>query len=527
MASTGIIQQFAAIWRQIGINQRLSIVLVGLGSIAAVAGMVYWGGRPNFGLLYSGLSRKDAAAVVAQLETEAIPYRLEDNGTTVLVSTEQIQKARGKLLTQGIPAGGDGFEILDKHVLGTTDFSERKTFLRAVQGELARTIGCIEGIEWARVHISAPEPSVFLEKDRPTTASVLVKTRGSARLNPTQVASIASLVARSVEGLEPKNVTITDQFLNPLSKGVSDDGPAAPTAHLDAQREVEHNIARKVQDLLDTSLGQGRSAVSVSADIALKAEEHRIKQFEKEGRVAKREKTTNSKTTGGEGGSGGPAGAASNLPGGAQPSPATASARTSTDTNEEIDYEVPVKEIIKHDRGVTVKRITVSVLVAGTHSVERDKDGKETGKKFQPVPEASLAKLTDAVKQAAGYDTQRGDQVKVDCVEFNEPEPAVSAAEVAKERQWDFILRAAKHGSTVVIVLGFLITMRFMLRRARAAREAAARQVRPVGGGGAAAAAPTAGNLPLPERVAAAVKGNPDGASELLKSWYKEGAART
>jgi flagellar M-ring protein FliF len=209
MAGSGIVGKFARIWSQIGVNQRISIFLVGFGSIAAVAGLVYWGGRPSYGLLYSGLSRKDAGAVVAQLESESIPYRLEDNGTTVLVAGEQVQKARAKLLTQGLPAGGDGFEILDKRSLGMTDFAERKTYLRAVQGELARTIGSIEGIEWARVHLTAPEPSVFLEKDRPTTASVLVNTRGGARLSPTQVASIAALVARSVEGLEPKNVTIS------------------------------------------------------------------------------------------------------------------------------------------------------------------------------------------------------------------------------------------------------------------------------------------------------------------------------
>ena len=126
-------RQFASIWGRIDINQKVSILLVGLGGAAAVVGLLVWSGRPNYGLLYSNLSRKDAAAVAAQLDSESIPYRLEDNGTAVLVPADRVQTARAKLLTQGIPAGGDGFEILDKSALGMTNFAERKTYLRAVQ----------------------------------------------------------------------------------------------------------------------------------------------------------------------------------------------------------------------------------------------------------------------------------------------------------------------------------------------------------------------------------------------------------
>jgi len=513
-------QQVASIWRQIGINQKLSIALVGVGSVVALACLVHWGRQPSYGLLYSGLSRKDAAAVAAQLESETIPYRLEDNGSTVLVSSDQVQAARAKLIAQGIPSGGDGFEILDKRTLGMTDFAERKTYLRAVQGELARTIGHIEPIEWARVHISAPEPSVFLDRDRPATASVLLNVRGGATLSGTQVAGIASFVARSVEGLEPDKVTITDQFLNPLSRRASGEGPGSATAHLEAQREVERHLTKKVQDMLDTFLGPGRSTVSVSADIVLKQEELRTIEYEETGRVARREKTTTSKTSGGESAASGAVGTTSNLPRGGAAS--GASGRTSSDSTEEIDYEVPKKELVKVDNGVTIQRLTVSVLAAGTTAVGKDAEGKET-RKFQPLPQAELTKLSDAVKQAVGYDESRKDTLTVESVAFNEPEPAVSAEEAAGERRWDMMLRIAKQASTVVVVLAFLLTARSMLRKARAARAAAEASAGTERAAQAARAAAVtqAVEAPLRERVAAAVDGNPDAAAELLKSWYK------
>jgi flagellar M-ring protein FliF len=515
-------QQVASIWRQIGINQKLSILLVGVGSVVAVLCLVYWGGRPSYGLLYSRLSRKDAAAVVAQLDSDSIPYRLEDGGTTVLVRADQVQEARAKLVMQGLPSGGDGFEILDKRTLGMTDFAERKTYLRAVQGELARTISNIQPIEWARVHISAPEPSVFLDRDQPATASVLVKVRGGAKLSPTQVAAVASLVAGSVEGLEADKVTITDHLLNPLSRSASAEGPGSATAHLEAQRELERHLTKKVEDMLDTYLGPGRSTVSITADIALKQEEHRYKEVSEEGRVAVREKSTTSKSTGGDANAGGTAGTSSNLPGGGGGTSTGPAGRTESTSDEEIDYEVPTKEIVKVDNGVTINRLTVSVLVAGTRTVEKDKDGNDT-RKFQPLPQAEVTKLTEAVKQAVGYDETRKDVVTVESVAFNEPQPVVSAAELASERRWEMIYHIAKQVSTVVVVLAFIVTAGKMLRKARAAREAAqaaAAEAREAAAAKAAAAVPPA-ERPLRDRVTAAVEGNPDAAADLLKTWYK------
>ena len=516
--------QFASIWRQIDVNQKISILLVGLGSVAAVVGLVYWGGRPSYALLYSNLSRKDAAAVVAQLDTDSVPYRLEDGGTTVLVPTEQVQQARGKLVMQGVPAGGDGFEILDKGRLGMTNFAERKTYLRAVQGELARTISNVDVVEWARVHVSAPEPSVFLDRDLPASASVLIKARGGARLEPSQIASIAAFVARSVEGLDPKNITITDQFLNPLSRAIHDDGPGAATAHIEAQHEVERHLSRKVREMLDITLGPGRSSVSVCTEIQLKQETENSTEYDNDGRVAKMEKSRTSKSSGGKGGAGGVAGAASNLStsGGAK----AAGGSTESETDETMEYEVPRKEIVRVDNGVDIKRLTVSVLVAGTHKVTKDKEGKET-RTYEPLPAEELSKLEEAVKQAVGFDESRKDIVKVECVEFNVPAPAVTADELAGERRWELMLRLAKHGSTVVVVLAFLLVMRSVSRRTRAAREAAAAAAAaaapaaPRGAAQGAGAAMAAANAPLRERVASAIQDDAGSASELLKSWYE------
>jgi len=530
--SGGPAQQVAAIWRQVGINQKISILLVGAGSAAAVLAMVFWGGRPSYGLLYSGLSRKDASAVVTQLEADSIPYRLDDNGATVLVPADQVQKARAALMQQGIPTGGDGFEILDKRTLGMTDFGERKTYLRALQGELARTISQIDSIEAARVHVSSPEPSVFLEQEQPATASVLLHLRNGATLSAAQAGAIGAFVAGSVEGLEPGQVTITDQFLNPLSRRATGAGPGAASAHLEAQREIERHLTTKVQNMLEAFLGPGRSTVSVSADIALKREEHHSVEYTEEGRVARTEKTTTSKTDGGGGPAGGTPGAG---PTGGRGAGASGTTGGTSDSTEEIEYEVPRTEIVKVDNGVTIKRLTVSVLVAGRHTVTKDAEGKET-RTFEALPQAELTKLEEAVSQAVGADTTRTDTVKVECVEFNEPEPAISEDEMASDRRWEMMLRLGRQASTVVVVLAFLVVVRSMLRRARSAREAAeaaaaealeaaeteAREAA-IQAAASTAATPSA-DLPLRTRIAAAVASNPDSAAELLKSWYKDSA---
>ncbi|MFP4055849.1 MAG: flagellar basal-body MS-ring/collar protein FliF [Candidatus Brocadiia bacterium] len=511
-------RQLAGIWSQLGINQKVSILLVGLGSAAALVALVSWGGRQSYGLLYSGLSRKDAASVVSQLEAEGMSYRLEEGGTTVLVPSDRVQATRGKLLSEGVPSGGDGFEILDKGSLGLTEFAERKKYLRAVQGELARTIGCVEPVEWARVHLTTPEPSVFLDQEQPATASVLLKLRHGGQLDPGQVAAIAAFVARSTEGLKPENVTITDQYLNPLSRQAGDRGLGSASAHLIAQREIEKHFTRKVQDMLDASLGPGRSSVSVCADVTLKQEETRDLQFDEEGRVAKRESSTTSKTTGGSEGADGPAGSASNLPGRGGATRASGEPRNSTESSEEMEYEVPRTEVVRVDNSVTLDRLTVSVLVAGTYTTEEGEDG-EQARTFQPLPQEEMTKLTEAVKQAVGYDESRNDIVNVDCVEFSQPTPAVTDEEVASERQRGFILRVARHGSTAVVIVAFLLVVRSMRRRARAAREAAEAQAREAQA--AEQQRRAAQGAPLHERVASAVHSDPDAASELLKAWYK------
>jgi len=516
-------QQFASIWRRVDINHKIAIVLAGAGSAAALVALVVWGGRPSYGLLYSNLSQKDAAAVVAQLDGESIPYKLSDGGAAVLVPSDRVQQARARLLMQGVPSGGDGFEILDKSTLGMTSFAERKTYLRAVQGELARTIGHVEPVEWARVHISAPEPSVFLDRDRPATASVLLKLHAGGELSPGQVASITAFVARSVEGLEPKNVTVTDQFLHPLSRAVQGEGPGSATAHIEAQRQIERHLGDKVRQMLEAALGPGRSSVSVCADIQLKQEETRSTTFEEEGRVAKMEKSRTSKTSGGGAAPGGPAGAASNLQGRAAGGRTTSGGSTNSETEETSEFEVPRTETVRLDQGVLIRRLTVSALVAGTHATDKGPDGKET-RTFKPLPAEEMTKLSDAVKQAVGFEETRGDVVKVECVEFNEPTPAVTAAEVAGERRWAWMLRLARHGSTVVVVLAFLLVARSWLRRTRAARAAAEAEMREADARAAAAAGGAAAGLR--ERVASAIASDPDAASELLKAWYKGTSVR-
>src|SRR5512147_170529 len=180
-------------------------IVIGTGALA------YWVQQPQYRVLYSGLGASDAGAVIEYLKAEKIPYRVSDNGGNIEVAAGRIYETRMALAGRGIPQGGGvGFEIFDKQTLGMTDFVQRLNYQRALQGELARSIAELDTVESARVHLAMPERSLFVSEERRPSASVVLKLKPGRSLAPEQIAGVVHLVAASVEGLRPADVTVVD-----------------------------------------------------------------------------------------------------------------------------------------------------------------------------------------------------------------------------------------------------------------------------------------------------------------------------
>src|SRR5271157_529336 len=217
--------QLRDIWKQLGAAQRLSVASATFVLLAGLGSLVFWSSRADYSLLYGRLSDGEAAKVIAALDDAKVPFKIGAAGSAILVPAEKVHVVRMQLAGKGIPRSGDGvgFEIFDKPNFGISDFVQRANYIRALQGELARTIAQLDEVESARVMVVMPENRLLMDKDKHPTASVFVRLRSSGQMAPQTVSSIRFLVANSVEGLKPHFVSIVDSQGNVLSENVEND----------------------------------------------------------------------------------------------------------------------------------------------------------------------------------------------------------------------------------------------------------------------------------------------------------------
>ncbi|HYL80071.1 MAG TPA: flagellar basal-body MS-ring/collar protein FliF, partial [Candidatus Acidoferrum sp.] len=329
-----------------------------------------------------------------------------------LVPGSQVYETRIKLATAGLPQGGGvGFELFDRSSFGVTDFVQKLNYQRALQGELARTIGQIREVQQARVHIVLPQPTIFSDREKPATASVVLGLRPNGRLNPEQVRAIVHLVSGSVEGLDADHVTVIDSAGRMLSSR-SDRGPAAGTAsQYEYQSGVETDLQRRVQSMLEEVLGPGKASVRVAAQLEFSQGE-RTEERVDPNTVVKSEQRTTETTKGSSTRPNGVPGTTANL--GSPPTgvSGTSSSNESVKEQESIQYEVG--RVVERRTLVAgdIKRLSVAVLVDPPYRVTT---GAKGGEQKLPVPrdKAELEKLRAMVMKAVGFNASRGDEVEV------------------------------------------------------------------------------------------------------------------
>lgn len=248
---------------RIGFLSGVVLIVVAL----AVAGV--WVMRENYQILFSDLNAQDASAMVAELDRMKVPYHLAEGGTAILVEQEAVYKTRLKLMSKGMNLqGGVGLEIFNNADFGMTDFAQKVNFQRALQGELARTIMGFEEVKFARVHLVLPESGLFKRQSAKPKASISLTMRGNNRLSPDQISGIQRLVAASVPEIDASAVTVMDQHGVAVSRANADDGTTGLTGKLEAKREIEEYLTRKLVAVLDRAVGPGRAIVSVDVSLA-------------------------------------------------------------------------------------------------------------------------------------------------------------------------------------------------------------------------------------------------------------------
>ncbi|HHT9144423.1 MAG TPA: flagellar basal-body MS-ring/collar protein FliF [Candidatus Wunengus sp. YC61] len=468
-----VMGQFGNIWKGISLSHKFIMIMMTMGFIGGIIGVTQWARKPDFVLLYGELGPKESSEIADLLKEENVTFQIRGNGSAIAVPSEKVHEMRLKLAGKGLPREESGYELLDKVGFGTSDFVQRVNYRRAIQGELAKTIRHLEYVEWAQVHLALPEGSLFVEDEKPPTASVILKlkSRSAGILKPEQVASIVHLVSASVEGLIPENVTVADTRGNLFSKkGLPASMIGASNDQLEIKKKLEDSFVAKAQDMIEKIVGAGKSVVRVSADLDFKHVDEKLVEYDPERRVPKVQ-TVTTRVSGGApfSGGGGVPGMQANL-NMSQSGIIQSVGSSEQEETAQTQYELSKTERVIADHGASLKRLSVAVLVDGMYEDQKTVDGK-IQKVYTARSKEDMTRIAALVKQAIGIDesSNRNDSFEIQNVQFYEPSFEQEDASLKKEQQKEFMLKMAKNGSLAITVLVFLM---FVLRGMKKLKKA-------------------------------------------------------
>src|SRR6266581_8777519 len=410
--------------RQLPPLQRFALLGVPAALLAVLVVMVtLWGSaeKEQQQVLYSQLNMQDAGAIAAKLKEMKVPYTLKGDGTTILAPAAMVLDARLRLATEGLPQGGGvGYEVFGKSPLGCmTDFMQKLNYRRALQGELARTIGRIAAVHSARVHLVIPEKALFREQQEKTTAAVQLTLVPGRHLASEQIRGITQLIASSVPGLEPPDVVIVDDTGQILRKDEHTNTLAQPEAQLAHQRAQESDLERKVQTLLEPAVGKGKVQARVSVTLDFQQLERTEERYDADNPAIRSQQRVKEEGTGTGFWAVGTPGVRTNVPEGVPPGspPGAGDKNTSSRQTEMVNNELS-KTITKVVAPTgEIKKLSVAVLVDGTYQA-----GVKGERQYVPRSAEELAKYREIVKSAVGFNESRGDRVDVADAHFDTPD---------------------------------------------------------------------------------------------------------
>ncbi|HIQ05512.1 MAG TPA: flagellar M-ring protein FliF [Anaerolineae bacterium] len=452
-SAQGLWNRASAIWSGLDHRQRVLAGILGVAGLTLLLSLGFWAQTPDYAVAYTGLSEQDAGAIVAQLKKLNIPYQLSDNGSVIRVPAQRVAETRLALAQQGLPKGDSvGFELFDSGQLGNlgmTEFLQKLNYQRALEGELSRTINALEAVEGSRVHIVIPESSLFLDEEKKPTASVLLQLRPGERLNREQVQGISYLVASSVEGLQPDDVTIVDvqgHVLSAASTGAElPSSLQASTAQIEVKRRFERDAEAHLQAVLDQALGPGKALVRVSATFDWDRVEKNSETYVPPGSGGGVVRSSRQLEEYGE-----PASAVGGIPGTTSNVGGVPSYQSPVSGTNELryvrrdqTYNYEISKVVENSVKApgTIKRLSVAVLLDDS------------------LPAEQAAAIESMVAAAIGADTSRGDTVVVERLAFDDSFYKSQQKALAEERRQELYMVIAK---TIAAILGLVVVIFFV-----------------------------------------------------------------
>ncbi len=420
---------------------------------------------PAMAPLFTELSFEDSSRIVKELEGQGVVYELRSDGTTIMVPKAQVARARMRLAETGLPRGGSvGYEIFDKSdTLGTTSFVQNVNHLRALEGELARTIRSLDRVSAARVHLVIPERQLFARDRQDPSAAIVLRVRSS--LEPQQVRAIRHLVASAVRGLKPQRVSIVDEQGRLLADGVGNDAGGIAEVFDERHTVFEQRLKQQIESIISSVVGPGRARVQVSAELDYSRIQQTSDTFDPESKVIRSTQSREEAAQSGEAQREEGVSVANELPGGNQQRGAREGGAAGRNDANKKSEEVVNYEISRTTRTETieagrVKRISVAVLVDGVYT-----KGNSGEAGYQPRPKEEIDRITALVRSAIGFDQKRGDQVEVVNLRFAE----VPGTPPITEEGWLSFLRFTTDDimqaiNLIVVTMLSLLVLLFVVR---------------------------------------------------------------
>lgn len=397
-----------------------------LAAMAAVAAgvlafFIYLTGRlasPDMALLYAELDTQDSGQIVSRLETMGVPFSLGPNGTQVFVPRDQVARMRVAMAEEGLPTGGSmGYEIFDRSEgLGTTNFVQNINHLRALEGELSRTIRSISIVKQARVHLVLPRRELFSREKQEPSASIVVSMQGSRRLDRQQVSAIQHMVAAAVPGLQPDLISIVDNKGTLLARGSTGDDAASTASTAEEMRlGYESRLTRTIEELLERSVGVGNVRAEVTADMDFDRITENQEIYDPDGQVVRSTQTVEETSNSQDGEGAPPVTVGNNLPDADLPGLEGGSNSQSNEarTEETVNYEIS-RTVTTHVREAgLIRRLSIGVLINDRSTINEDGD-----KVYEPRSDEEMERLASLVRSATGYSEERGDTIELVNMQF-------------------------------------------------------------------------------------------------------------
>ena len=496
--------------KSLGAARLAAMVAVTLALIGFFAFLMMQMTAPVMVPLFTDLTVEDSSAIIKDLERQAVPYQIKADGAIVMVPKDKVTRLRMKLAEGGLPKGGGvGYEIFDKSdALGATSFIQNINHLRALEGELARTIRSIDRVQAARVHLVLPERPLFSRDRVEATASIVLKVRG--QLEPQQVRAIRHLVASAVNGMKPERVSVIDETGRLLADGAQQDNLVGGASADERKTAIEGRLRNQVEQIVSSIVGPGKARVQISADLDMNRITETQDKYDPDGRVLRSSQTREEQSESREGREGGQVSVSGELPG-ANRDGSNGNGANSRDQNKKteeiVNYEISRTTKTEVTEAGRLTRLSAAVLVDGRYT--RNDKGETV---YEPRPKEEIDRIAALVRTAIGFDVKRGDQVEVVNLRFADS----GAVPTSEDAGWmkfltftkDDIMGFAEKG--VMALLGFIVLLmvvRPLVRRVIAPDSA--EQARLAGMAGVAGALGAPAMMGVPGSVEIGPDGKP------------------